>query len=379
MGEPPPARRTGQEISGVAVFFWLCVAFAVFSTIVVVVSSTMVLALTPNLANLSGTIGTSNPITLGALLTAFVALVGLQFLIHNDNNFLFGTQAGIDLRRLIFVVQTTGALINLSWELLRTVLNVYESNVGAAVGRFQRTPIAHTVEAGERVVWFKKNVGNGIFYTPVFTFTDYIGAFFSPTFLASWVVTVITIALMSVMAASMNPLPRTLREQKIYHREMLHSARIANKRLGGIAHSYDPSWSCVGKRLCWLPLALELACYLLIGAASLIVFNVPFQMVARFVFSLCAVYVGTNTILYLAVRYYLSNGLAMDKVTYVYFYACVVGLNAALLVLPSLGAHPIGVAVSVFIGMKLIVWHISIHIFATTVKNVGVSPYDSAV
>lgn len=201
----PPKFSVLKEFTAIAVGYGL---IALFTTCIL---SAATLIAYGDLAHLSLTMGNTNPISLGALLTGFVALAGFSFLITQDKGELFGLSEGADLQRLITLLLMLAGAINILWEFLRTALNLYARRVQHLEELYggKASPQTHNLPGHWGVSLTHDLTGNRLTAT-VFSLRDLGQIFYSPNLIALGLLTSASIAFSLTLGRATNPLPRAV-------------------------------------------------------------------------------------------------------------------------------------------------------------------------
>lgn len=177
----------------------------------------MILALNRNLLHLSLYLGETNPITFGAVATGFVALAGLAFLISRDEGEIFDIAGGDGLKGIVNLGLFTFGGINIVWEQLRVLLDVFAHNLLVkenALGRENITDIGFL--DGRWVGWFPLRASDGVAYTEVLNIGECVRAVFSPGIVLLMFATSVSVAFSSALETSLRPMPRQLRPRLQY-------------------------------------------------------------------------------------------------------------------------------------------------------------------
>ncbi|OFT29266.1 hypothetical protein HMPREF3171_07985 [Corynebacterium sp. HMSC08F01] len=282
---------------------------------------------------LSAQLGSSNPLSLGALLTGLVAAGGITYAIDRDRGDRFTLEDGSSIQLLISAVALIAVILNVVWEYMRSVTSVYKQQLEVHKSGL------HT--------------GNATENAPTLSLVDLVVAWFSPNVLMVASVSAGALAIFFTLSTASRP--NVLR---IHGQTQTVSRRLTNrenataflKMLNSEVGDLRPA---LGATSHWISRLVGIVLIGLVFAGPVAVFWIsdgpesPRKATAAFL-TLGTVGVGCLAFAFRQHRrQVLSFGLLADKST-AYYYLCMLGLV-------TLGTIVVGFLIAPVAGIALLV------------------------
>lgn len=339
-------------------FLGAFLAYLLLETIATCAFTALMLLWWRDLNTLSSLVGTSNPITLGALLTGFVALVGFNFLIMQDDGLLFGWKEGTDLQKLIALILMSAGIINLTWELLRSILNGFDTQVR----KIQSKTGGPTVEVesttpGTWTASWVNTDGTEVDET-VLTISESFRNMLAPNYVGLALVTAAAIAFAYTVGNSTRPMPRGARARLEYLSAKIEATENLAANLRELrSHSRLPLYSSRRIRTrYWLqaimqPIIVISLVWLLSTWSGLSENDRSLMIVSYF-----GVWLTTTWAFLIHKRYVISAGQLTDRATAIYGLACSFLIFVAILAVDVKLSFPAAVLTTLW-GLFVSAWH----------------------